>query len=112
MPWLEEAGYEVTGIGPEAPQGPSCRQAGSGQGDIPGRAGVIVACTSSRHVADLPQVPGLTHAALAPGGTVVAEWARERSCEATARWCSGRLPGPGRDRGWLHRRHAGWREPG
>lgn len=112
VPRLEEAGYEVTGIDPEAPQGTSFRQVEFEHSDLSSRVDAIVACTSLHHVADLPQVLDLVHATLAPGGAVVVEWARERFDEATARWCFGRLPEPGRDPGWLHRLHAEWRESG
>jgi hypothetical protein len=43
---------------------------------------------------------------------VVAERARERFGEATARWCFDRLPPPGDDPGWLSRRYAKWRASG
>jgi len=113
VPRLEKAGYEVTGIDPEAPEGTSYRQAEFELSDIPGRVDAIVACTSLHHVADLAEVLDLVHAALVPGGVaVVVEWARERFDEATARWCFGRLPEPGGDPGWLHGLHAEWRESG
>lgn len=47
-----------------------------------------------------------------PGVLLVAERARERSGEATARWCFDRLPPPGDDPGWLSRRYAQWRASG
>ena len=113
VPRLEEAGYEATGIDPEAPQGTSYRQAEFELSDIPGRVDAIVACTSLHHVADLAEVLDLMHDALVPDGTiVVVEWARERFDEITARWCFGRLPEPGHDPGWLHHRHAEWQESG
>jgi SAM-dependent methyltransferase len=113
VPRLEKAGYEVTGIDPEAPQGAYYRQAEFEHSDIPGRVDAIVACTSLHHVADLAEVLDLMHAALVPGGVaVVVEWARERFDEATARWCFGRLPRPGGDPGWLHSLHAEWQESG
>lgn len=113
VPRLEAAGYEVTGIDPEAPPGSSYRRAEFEHSDLPGRVDAIVACTSLHHVDDLAGVLDLVHAALLPGGTVVVvEWARERFGEATARWCFGRLPEPGPDPGWLHRLHAEWQESG
>jgi SAM-dependent methyltransferase len=113
VPRLEKAGYEVTGIDPQAPQGTSYRQAEFEHSDIPGPVDAIVACTSLHHVADLTLVLDLVHAALVPGGVaVVVEWARERFDEATARWCFVRLPEPGDDPGWLHCLHAEWRESG
>jgi SAM-dependent methyltransferase len=113
VPRLAEAGYEATGIDPEAPQGPAYRQAEFEHSDLPGQVDAIVACTSLHHVADLAEVLDLMHAALVPDGTaVVVEWARERFDEVTARWCFGRLPEPSHDPGWLFRRHAEWRESG
>ncbi len=109
VPRLERAGYAVTGIDPEAPQGSSYRQVEFEHWDIPSRVEAIVACTSLHHVADLAEVLDLIEAALVPGGVVVIV---ERFDEATARWCFGRLPDPGGDPGWLHRRHAEWRESG
>jgi hypothetical protein len=53
VPRLEQAGYKVTGIDPEAPQGPSYRQVEFEHWGIPSRVDAIVACTSLHHVADL-----------------------------------------------------------
>ncbi len=110
VPRLQAAGYEVTGVDPEAPAGPRYRQAEfERSGQPPGELDAIVACTSLHHVADLPAVLDLMAAALAPGGAVVVvEWARERFDEATARWCFARLPEPGDDPGWLHQRRQEW----
>lgn len=113
VPRLEQAGYEATGIDPEAPPGPSYRQAEVEHCDIPGPIDAIVASLSLHHVADLGEVLDLMQTALVPGGVaVVVEWARERFDEATARWCFDRLPEPGDDPGWLHEQQAGWRESG
>src|SRR5690242_4195867 len=109
---LQAAGYQATGVDPEAPPGPSYRQAEFEQYAAPGQLDAIVACTSLHHVADLAAVLDLVVRALAPGGrAVIVEWARERFDEATARWCFARLPGPD-DTGWLARRQAEWRESG
>jgi SAM-dependent methyltransferase len=113
VPMLESAGYRVTGVDPEAPQGPSYRQAEIERYAVPGPLDAIVACTSLHHVADLTAVLDLVDAALLPGGVaVIVEWARERFDEATARWCFARLPEPDDRPGWLHERHAGWRDSG
>ena len=110
---MEAAGYQATGIDPEAPRGPSYRQVEFERYQLPGELDAIVACTSLHHVADLPAVLDLVAQALVPGGrAVIVEWARERFDEATARWCFARLPGPDDDPGWLHRRQAEWRESG
>ena len=91
---LESAGYQATGVDPEAPPGPSYRQVEFERYDLPGQVDAVVACTSLHHVADLGAALALVGAALAPGGgAVIVEWARERFDEATARWCFARLPG-------------------
>jgi len=113
VPRLESAGYQATGVDPEAPQGSAYRQVEFEHYDLPGPVEAIVACTSLHHVADLGAALDLVDAALVPGGVaVIVEWARERFDEATARWCFARLPGPGDDPGWLHHRQAEWRESG
>jgi SAM-dependent methyltransferase len=113
IPMLGPAGYQATGVDPDAPLGPSYRKVEFERFEVPGRLDAIVACTSLHHVADLAVVLDLAAAALAQGGVVViVEWARERFDEATARWCFGRLPEPDGDPGWLHQRHAQWRDSG
>jgi SAM-dependent methyltransferase len=113
VPRLAKAGYEVTGIDPQAPRGTSYRQAEFEHSDIPARVDAFVACTSLHHVADLSQVLDLVHDALVPGGgVVVIEWARERFDETTARWCFGRLPEHDVEPGWLDRLREAWRESG
>lgn len=113
VPRLEQAGYDATGIDPDAPRGPAYRQAEFEHTDVGGPVDAIVACTSLHHVTDLARVLDLVHAALASGGVaVVVEWARERFDEATARWCFGRLPEPDGEPGWLHELRAEWRESG
>ena len=110
---MQAAGYQATGVDPEAPLGSSYRQVEFERYAVPGQLDAIVACTSLHHVADLPAVLDWAAQALVPGGrAVIVEWARERFDEATARWCFARLPGPGDDPGWLHRRQAEWRESG
>ena len=113
VPRLERARYQATGVDPEAPPGPSYRQVEFERYELPGQLDAIVACTSLHHVADLGAVLDLVAAALVPGGVaVVVEWARERFDEPTARWCFARLPEAGDHPGWLHQRHAEWRESG
>ena len=113
VPMMQAAGYQATGVDPEAPPGPSYRQVEFERYAAPGQLDAIVACTSLHHVADLAAVLDLAAQALAPGGrAVIVEWARERFDEATARWCFARLPGSDDDPGWLHQRQAEWRESG
>ncbi len=112
IPVLRSAGYEAVGIDPEAPDGAWYRRV-EFERYATDPVGVIVACTSLHHVADLAGVLDRVDAALAPGGVlVVVEWARERFDERTARWCQDRLPEPGPDPGWLDQRCAEWHESG
>jgi SAM-dependent methyltransferase len=93
VPALRAAGYDATGVDPEAPEGPEYVRAEFERSGVTGPAGAVVACTSLHHVADLGEVLDLVAETLAPGGRlVVVEWARERFDEATARWCFARLP--------------------
>ena len=113
VPMLRSAGYDATGVDPEAPDGPWYRQVEFERCELPGPAAAVVACTSLHHVAGLGEVLGLAAVALADGGTiVVVEWAWERFDEATARWCFDRLPGPTAEHNWLRHRHDEWRESG
>ncbi|MGH3274578.1 MAG: class I SAM-dependent methyltransferase [Streptosporangiaceae bacterium] len=113
VPMMEAAGYQATGIDPQAPPGPSYRQALFEDHAVPGPLDAIVACTSLHHVANLSAALDQMAQALVPGGrAVIVEWARERFDEATARWCFARLPAPDNDPGWLHRRQAEWRQSG
>jgi SAM-dependent methyltransferase len=112
VPMLRSAGYDATGVDPQAPEGPWYHQVEFERYEPPpGAAHAVVACTSLHHVADVGEVLRRVAAALAAGGPlVVIEWARERFDAATARWCFDRLP-PG-DEGWLQRRHDQWRASG
>ncbi len=113
VPMLRSAGYDATGVDPEAPDGPWYRQVGFEQHELPGPAAAVVACVSLHHVGDLGEVLGLAAAALADGATiVVVEWAWERFDDATARWCFDRLPGPSAEHNWLRHRYDEWRESG
>ena len=113
VPRLESAGYEATGVDPEAPSGLSYRQVEFEHYGLPAGLDAVVACTSLHHVADLGQVLDLVHDALVPGGSVVVvEWARERFDEATARWCFDRLPETAGDDDWLRHRRSEWLESG
>jgi SAM-dependent methyltransferase len=113
VPMMRSAGYDAVGVDPEAPDGPWYHRAEFERYPVPGPLGAVVACTSLHHVADLGDVLDRVEGALVPGGAVVvAEWARERFDEPTARWCFGRLPAPSADHGWLQRRHDEWRASG
>jgi len=113
VPMLRSAGYDASGVDPEAPDGPWYQQVEFERCELPGPAAAVVASASLHHVADLGGVLDLAAAALAPGGTiVVVEWAWERFDEATARWCFDRLPGHSADHNWLRHRHDEWRASG
>ena len=113
VPRMQAAGYQATGVDPEAPPGPSYRQVDFERYAVRGPLDAIVACTSLHHVTDLAAVLDLAAQTLVPGGrAVIVEWARERFDEATARWCFARLPEPEQDHAWLHHRRAEWRESG
>ncbi|HWG62145.1 MAG TPA: methyltransferase domain-containing protein [Streptosporangiaceae bacterium] len=113
VPMMTSAGYQASGIDPQAPQGPAYIQAEFERCELPGAADAIVACTSLHHVNDLGRVLDLVAQALAPGApVVVVEWAIERFDEATARWCFSRLPAIDDEPGWLHERLAQWRDSG
>ncbi len=113
VPMLRSAGYQATGVDPEAPEGPWYHRVEFERLEMPAPAQAVVACTSLHHVADVGEVLTLAEAALAARGTlVVVEWARERFDEATARWCFDRLPAPSGDSGWLQQRHDEWRASG
>jgi SAM-dependent methyltransferase len=113
VPMLRSAGYDASGVDPEAPEGPWYHRAEFERHALPGPVAAVVACTSLHHVADVGAVLDLAGAALAGGGTlVVVEWARERFDEATARWCFDRLPGPDAEHSWLRHRHDEWRASG
>jgi len=114
VPMLRGAGYDASGVDPEAPGGPWYHQVEFERYEVPGPvAAAVVACTSLHHVADLAEVLGLAGAALVPGGAmVVVEWARERFDDATAEWCFGRLPGPSEEHNWLRHRRDEWRASG
>lgn len=113
VPMLRSAGYQATGIDPEAPDEPWYHRVEFERCELPEQAQAVVACTSLHHVADVGQVLDMVGAALAPGGTLaVVEWARERFDVATARWCFDRLPEPYGYPGWLHQRRDEWQASG
>lgn len=113
VPRLRAAGYDASGVDPEAPEGPWYHKEEFERHVLPGPVAAVVACTSLHHVADLGEVLGLAESALAGGGAmVVVEWARERFDGATSRWCFARLPGPETEHNWLRHRHDEWRESG
>ena len=113
VPALIQAGYDATGVDPEAPEGPAYVRATFEEYRPEGPADAVIASVSLHHVQD----PGvaLDHVVevLRPGGVlIVAEWISEDFDEATARWCFRQLDdqaGPG---GWLGELYARWAESG
>jgi SAM-dependent methyltransferase len=111
VPALQDGGYDVVGVDPEAPEGPAYQQIEFEQYKPPQPVECVVASTSLHHVADLDVVLDRVAATLVPGGTlVVVEWAWERFDQATARWCFDRLPAatPSTEPGWLQRHRDQW----
>jgi SAM-dependent methyltransferase len=113
VPMLRSAGYDASGVDPEAPEGPWYHRVEFERHELPRPAAAVVASVSLHHVGDVGEVLGLAAAALADGGTmVVVEWAWERFDDATARWCFGRLPAPSDEHNWLRHRYDEWRASG
>jgi SAM-dependent methyltransferase len=113
VPMMRSAGYDATGVDPEAPEGPWYHQTEFEDYTMRRPAVAIVACTSLHHVTDVGAVLDLVRAGLVPGGQlVVVEWARERFDEDTAQWCFDRLPPQTDDHGWLQRHCDQWRASG
>jgi len=113
VPMLRSAGYDASGVDPEAPEGPWYHRVEFERHELAGPVAAVVACTSLHHVADLGEVLSLAGSALADSGTlVVVEWAWERFDTAAARWCFDRLPPPTAEHDWLRHRHDEWRASG
>jgi SAM-dependent methyltransferase len=114
VPALIKAGYDATGVDPQAPQGRAYRRAGFEGYRPDGPAHAVVASVSLHHVED----PGvaLDHVieVLVPDGVlVVAEWISEDLDEATARWCfRHQLRDQAEPGGWLAGMYAGWAASG
>src|SRR5579859_8291209 len=68
VPMLESAGYQATGIDPEAPTGSSYRQVEFESYEAPGPVDAVVASASLHHVADLAVVLDQVNALLVPAG--------------------------------------------
>jgi SAM-dependent methyltransferase len=114
IPALVRAGYDATGVDPEAPEGAAYRRAAF-EGYRPERpADAVIASVSLHHVDD----PGaaLDHVAdiLRPDGAViVVEWISEDFDGATARWCFGhRLRDADEPGAWLPVLYADWAASG
>jgi SAM-dependent methyltransferase len=111
VPALIRAGYDATGVDPEAPLGAAYRRAAFEDCRPESPADAVIASVSLHHVDD----PGvaLDHVAevLRPDGAlIVIEWISEDFDEATAQWCFGHQPRE--PDGWLAGLHERWAESG
>jgi len=110
IPALIRAGYDATGVDPEAPEGAAYRQAAFEDYPPEKPADAVIASVSLHHVDD----PGtaLDHVAdvLRPDGAlIVIEWISEDFDEAAARWCFGhQLRGADEPGAWLPVLYAEW----
>ena len=115
VPRLREAGYQATGVDPNAPAEPGYVQSEFEQFRPPAPADAIIASLSLHHVADPSEAARKAADLLRPAGPIVViEWARESFDERTARWAFARLPTPATedDAGWLHYHRDAWPESG
>ena len=84
---LDELGYRVTAIDPEAPDGEIFRAVSLDEFADPERFDAVVASRSLHHIPDLGGALSKIQRLLVPGGRlIVVEHAWERLDEATARW--------------------------
>jgi SAM-dependent methyltransferase len=90
---LDRAGYQVTAVDPQAPEGPMFRQARLEELDDAGPYDAVVACLALHHVDDLAGVLNKTLRLLRPAGRLlVVEYGWDRIDDATARWYWRHLP--------------------
>jgi SAM-dependent methyltransferase len=110
IPALIRAGYDATGVDPEAPEGPAYRRIAFEDYRPDGPAGAVIASVSLHHVDDPGTVLDRVADVLDPDGIVVViEWISEDFDEATARWCFGReLREPDEPGGWLAVLYTDW----
>lgn len=112
IPALRQAGYEATGIDPEAPHGSAYRQF-TFEGYRPDdQVDAVIASVSLHHVDQPGLVLEHVRSVLRPDGIVVViEWLTEEFDEATARWCFAHgtcnpaLPGA-----WLGKLREKWKD--
>jgi SAM-dependent methyltransferase len=114
IPALLLAGYQATGVDPEAPAGREYLPLRFEDYNPASRVAAVVASVSLHHVDDVGAVLDHVTGMLAPGGRViVVEWASEDFDEATATWCFGHLlADPAEPGGWLAELRAHWAESG
>lgn len=84
---LDEAGYEVVAVDPEAPEGPIFRAITLEELDETGPFDAVVASLSLHHIDDLRAAADKIAELLPPNGLLILnEWDRDRFTGATARW--------------------------
>src|SRR5215472_12107791 len=110
VPALLRAGYDATGIDPEAPEGAEYRRSGFEDYRPGAPVDAVIASVSLHHVCDPGAVLDHVCEVLRPHGTmVVVEWNSEHLDEAAARWCFGhRLRDPEEPGAWLAGLRAEW----
>src|SRR5262245_5057517 len=88
VPALLRAGYDATGIDPEAPEGVAYRRVAFEDYRPDGPVDAVIASVSLHHVDDPGTVLDHVCEVLGPRGTlVVLEWNSEHLDEPAARWC-------------------------
>jgi SAM-dependent methyltransferase len=114
VPALTKAGYDATGVDPEAPERHAYRRAGFEGYRPDGPADAVVASVSLHHVEDPAMALDHVVEVLRPDGVlVVAEWMSEDLDEATARWCfRHQLRDQAEPGAWLATMYAGWTASG
>ena len=110
IPALIRAGYDATGVDPEAPEGPAYVRATFEEYRPDDPADAVVASLSLHHVDDPAVVVGQIAERLVPDGAlVVVEWISEDFDEATAQWCfRHQLRDQAEPGAWLGEIHTGW----
>ena len=84
---LDEHGFDVVAVDPEAPEGPVFRQVALEDFWDERRFDAVVASLSLHHIPNLDGALGAIASFLPPGGPlVIQEWASERLAGRTARW--------------------------
>ena len=114
VPALIRAGYDATGVDPEAPEGHVYRRVGFEEYRPEDLADAVVASVSLHHVEDPALALDHVVEVLRPGGVlVIAEWISEDFDEATARWCfRHQLRDQAEPGAWLGGLYAAWTESG
>lgn len=110
VPALVRAGYDATGVDPEAPEGAPYRRVAFEEYRPDDAGHAVVASVSLHHVASPGAVLDHVAEVLRPEGVlIVVEWISEDFDEATARWCfRHRLRDESEPGAWLSRQRAEW----